>query len=72
MLANAMAAVFVMYDPLVGHEVLIGDGLSKWVKLEVVVGAMPLVRKAVCPMSIIGAAIAWTMSFAIPFSDGVT
>ena len=29
MLANAMAAAFVMYDPLVGHEVLIGDGLSK-------------------------------------------
>ena len=50
MLANAMAAVFVMYDPLVGHEVLIGDGLSKLVKLEVVVGAMPLVRKAVCPI----------------------
>jgi hypothetical protein len=70
MLANAMAAVFVMYDPLVGHEVLIGDGLSKWVKLEVVVAAMPLVRKAVCPMRI-GAAIAWTTSFAIPFSDDV-
>ena len=44
MLANAMAAVFVMYDPLVGHDVLIGDGLSKWVKLEVVVGAVPLAR----------------------------
>jgi hypothetical protein len=71
MLANAMAAVFVIYDPLVGHEVLIGDGLSKWLKLEVVVGAMPLVRKAVCPMKI-GAAIAWTMSFAIPFTDDVT
>ena len=66
-----MAAVFMMYDPLVGHEVLIGDGLSKWVKLEVVVGAMPLVRKAVCPMRI-GAAIARTTSLAIPFSDDVT